>query len=139
MIVPQQQSSITYNPVEPAYPDNLEFPYDVKQLSQAICLSSRRTRVFIRENFTLGVDYDVVGNNYRMMLSIECFAVAVALQYKFSRFSYLIKIKAIPHYLLYRERVEAAIASKNFQKLQRRLIRNYCDKYEQLSFDFASC
>ena len=138
MIIAQQPTTV-YKPVEPAYPDNLEFPYNVQQLSEIICLSSRRTRVFIRANFNLGTDFDVVGNNHRMILSTECFAVAVALQYKFSRFNYLVKVEAIPHYLMYRDRVEAAIAHKNYQRLQRRLIRNYCEKYEQLSFDFANC
>lgn len=91
--------------------DNPQFPYDVNQFKQIICLSSRRSRVFIRSNFELDTDYKVIGTRHKMVLSRKCLAVAVAMQFKFSNTPHLINQNYLPHFTEYRAEILAAAAA----------------------------
>lgn len=113
--------------------DDPEFPYDVNQFKQVINLSSRRSRVFIRANFVLNVDYKVIGTQHKMVLTRQCFAVAVAMQFKFSNTPHLIDQNYLPHYTEYKAEILAtAVAIKSRRMAKRRKVPP-----GQLSFDFS--
>lgn len=118
--------------LEPACDDPL-FPYDVNQFRQIVSLSSRRSRVFIRSNFELGTDYKVVGKKHRMVMSRQCLAVAIALQFKFSNFPELIDQDYLPHFSEYQAEIVAAV-SRN--QARRKLSRRRTSP-GQLSFNFG--
>jgi hypothetical protein len=109
------QSFKSRKQLAPAHNDP-QFPYDVNQFKQIVCLSSRRSRVFIRSNFELGTDYKVVGTKHTMMLSRQCLAVAVAMQFKFSNFPGLIDQDYLPHYKEYQTEILAAVARKQSRR-----------------------
>lgn len=114
------QSFKLHRTVDPVNFEDLNFPYDVRQFQEIINLSSRRSRAFIRSAFELGLDYKIIGNNHRMVLSKKCLDVAVVLAFKFLKFPALVNQDYIPPHFLYREDILAAIALKNSRRLAKR-------------------
>lgn len=99
----------------PAHEDQ-EFPYDVNQFKQIVALSARRSRVFIRSNFEINTDYKVIGKQHTMLLTRQCLAVAVAMQFKFSKTPHLIDQNYLPHYKDYQAEILAGVARKQSRR-----------------------
>lgn len=131
--------AIDYNPTAPENFTDPAFPYDVQQFRRAICLSTRRARLFIRNNFELDSDYKIVGTKHRMVLSPKCLAVAVVLQFKLGYYPHLIDRDFIPHYSLYQADIADALDRIKARRRMRRRLAAQSDRYLQLTFDFSQC
>lgn len=134
MSITQQREKIA-----PAFPGE-QFPYTVQQFREAICLSDRRSRAFIRNNFELETDYKVIGKNHKMVLTEKCLTLAVILRFKFCNFPELVNRAMIPHYTVYQQETIDAVALYKARKLAKKRLLNTSIEYpRQLPIDFSQC
>lgn len=126
-------------PIAPTFPGD-EFPYTVQQFRECICLSDRRSRAFIRNNFELDTDYKVIGKNHKMVLTHKCLTLAIILRFTFSSHPHLINQTMIPHYKVYQKETVDAIALYKARKLaKKRLLKASIGFPRQLTLDFSQC
>lgn len=126
-------------PIAPAFPGD-EFPYTVQQFRECICLSDRRSRAFIRNNFELDTDYTVIGKNHKMLLTEKCLAIAVVLRFSFCAHPDLINRAMIPHYKVYQQETIDAVALYKARKLaKKRLLSTSIEYPRQLNINFNQC